>query len=819
MAPVPDDDRKRRRLGDETKGRIADLASGWDTPGAAGAAPDPGPTGPAGNAPRRVKQKTLPPPPPGSVARRELEETILDLTEDLEAESSVPRRVKVPTPPAVAPHRDSIDIDIDVVDDDEDEDDEDLGGGSSDDGGWELVTSAGSGGPRARRPSSVRNGPSESGTVDVSGLIPEKTQPPELLVPVPTVDASALGVATGPASRPPAVDRSGAVGTPRSGPVLGPRPGPPAPPGPPVPPRSGTRTSPPPPPGARVTGAAPLAPGTSTPPSGAVAAVPASGRTSMSVSESRGGDPAGSARGAGRSPVGSMSGRLPLPPDAPAAAPPRPSTTTPPRPTSTPPPGRAARAAFLIDESGLETVPEAARRSNPHLAVPVGEFDSSSTVLEHDKRRLSHEQATIARDPANAVLGIAEPPLTVVKEPPIEVLLDETAAQIGRGDPTTIDPATHRFERGDPTIGADPTGVRLPGDVGPVTPKGRLRTIAQLRRRRGVGGDLRYVWTAIFGLRRARREIAQLEAKEALLQQSRRRHLITLGRTAVTADGFDHPALGRTRELLAGIEEERSRHAGQVTAADAELLRVNRDREAKAQQHAVDLAALDDELAEVAKKLEPLEKEIASVTRRAADLRDAMRRIDEKIAFTEASLSSADAEKTDRDAIQAEIASLKADRKSVQKDEPVLASALDSLHPRIAKLEGARAEARKRRAELEQAELEDQRRVEELLTAIGAKRKVVDRAANDAEAARDKILFELGERLYVDRPDSMAPELSPIDAIDVELGTVDRRTMELREILQSVDRMKIARGIALWILLFTAIGVITALVLGVTPPF
>src|SRR5262249_49921795 len=157
-------------------------------------------------------------------------------------------------------------------------------------------------------------------------------------------------------------------------------------------------------------------------------------------------------------------------------------------------------------------------------------------------------------------------------------------------------------------------------------------------------------------------------------------------------------------------------------------------------------------------------------------------------------------------ALQAEIASLKADRKSFQKDEPALASALDTLQPRIAKLEAARSEARRRRVELEDSERQDQRRTEELLAAIRATRVVVDRPAAHAEVRRDKILFELGEQLYVDRPATMAPELSPIDAIDVELGTVDRRTMELREILQSVDRMKIARGIALWILLLTAIG-------------
>jgi DNA repair exonuclease SbcCD ATPase subunit len=303
-----------------------------------------------------------------------------------------------------------------------------------------------------------------------------------------------------------------------------------------------------------------------------------------------------------------------------------------------------------------------------------------------------------------------------------------------------------------------------------------------------------------------------------MLQQSRHRHLVTLGRTAITADGFDHPTLGDARERLGRVEEERSRHAGQVTAADGELARVTRDREAFAKQSAADLAETDAELVEIGKKLEPLDKEAAGVTRRAADLRDAMRRIDGKIAFTEARLSAADTEQADRGAIQAEIASLKADRKAVQKDEPVLASALDSLHPRIAKLEAARAEARKRRASVEQAELEDQRRTEELLAAIGAKRKVVDRAAADAETLRDKILFELGDRLSVDRPESMSPELAPIDAIDVELGTVDRRTMELREILSSVDRMKLARGIALWILLLAAIGVVAAVALGVPLP-
>src|SRR5690606_34366329 len=105
--------------------------------------------------------------------------------------------------------------------------------------------------------------------------------------------------------------------------------------------------------------------------------------------------------------------------------------------------------------------------------------------------------------------------------------------------------------------------------------------------------------------------------------------------------------------------------------------------------------------------------------------------------------------------------SLKADRIAVHRDEPKIAAALDGLNPRIAGIEARRAEALRRRGELVQHEHDDQRRAEELLAAIGAKRKVMDRAAGDAEALRDKILFELGERLYVDRPDDLASQLVP----------------------------------------------------------
>jgi len=283
-----------------------------------------------------------------------------------------------------------------------------------------------------------------------------------------------------------------------------------------------------------------------------------------------------------------------------------------------------------------------------------------------------------------------------------------------------------------------------------------LRPSAALRRKRGLAGDVRYVFTALFGVRTSRRELAELEHRQGLRQTSRRRHLVTLGRTAVITDTFDHPALGKAREQLQAIEDERSRHAGAVSASDAELERVRRDRDTKAKQYVAALAATDTELAELGKKLEPLEKEALIARRRGQELRESLQRIDKKIADTEGLHNSVKAEKMDKAGILADIASLKADRQSVLRDEPVIAHELDALNPRIAAIEAARNELRRKRGELDKSEAEDQRRTSELLEAIGAKRKVVERAHADAEAARDTALFELGDQLYVDRPKILA---------------------------------------------------------------
>jgi len=415
---------------------------------------------------------------------------------------------------------------------------------------------------------------------------------------------------------------------------------------------------------------------------------------------------------------------------------------------------------------------------DPPGRVPDDEFSRADpTTLDINGAHRANAQVTIVRDAASALLR--EP---VAAPPP------DLAFEAARGDPTTNDNATMR------------------ATVAHATPNQKLRNAAALRRKRGIFGDVRYVFTVLFGVRRAKLELAALEAKQVTRQAERRRHLVTLGRTAATTETIDHDASVIAREALGELEDTRAQHAGAVAAADAELLRVKRDRETRQKAFVGNLSAVESELAQLAKQQEPLDKEVAAIKKRAAELRASLARIDQKIQAAQASLVSVKGGKADPASIQAEIATLKADRKAVERDEPVIAGELDAVMPRVAAIEAARTEAQRKKKDFEAEEQADQRRVEELLVAIGAKRKVVDRATAESEAARDKVLFELGERLYVDRPAGLGALLAPVDEVDLELAEADRRLMELREILGSVDRWKLFRGWAVIIVVLAALG-------------
>jgi hypothetical protein len=120
VAGVPDDERTRRRLGDATKARIEDLASGWSVDSGSKVEPEPLPAPPSPDATPtsapepRARRKTQPPPPPGSVQRKQLEQQILETSDTIDDDAVKPRGEvilatsrlpKLPTQPPPIPAR------------------------------------------------------------------------------------------------------------------------------------------------------------------------------------------------------------------------------------------------------------------------------------------------------------------------------------------------------------------------------------------------------------------------------------------------------------------------------------------------------------------------------------------------------------------------------------------------------------------------------------------------------------------------------------------------------------------------------------------
>lgn len=544
----------------------------------------------------------------------------------------------------------------------------------------------------------------------------------------------------------------------------------------------------------------------------------------------------------------STAAALPLPPPPPAGDQ---SGGTRSKPATRPPPIPAAARAKpdsrpppIGDENEL-TIPDSDHAKRERELTPPPPLAASGFD--------QHQKATVQPDPSKAVMkkildatplpgpdmrpsspGFDIPQMTVKEDAPLGLRVGQghaTAVVDGprgmRGDPTVVptgdddrsggprrgDPSqasTKPFERGDPT-GVEPPAER--GDatvaqVGPIAVSGSVsvRQHVSLPRKRGVLGDVRYVFTVLFGVSRARRESIAVATELAKQLAERKERLVALGRAAVVSERFDHPALTAAREQLATIEDERSQHAGGLEALDSELDQIKRERTKRSKQTAETIAAEEKRVTDVQTKLEPLEREAQGARRRAADLHDQLKRLDARIQLTEASLLSIKTKREDKPAVQAEIATLKADRQSIQRDEPQLAAELDALTPRIAALEAARTEAVTTIAELREAETIDERRVEELVAAIEARRKVVGRSHSDSAAARDKALYGLADRLLIDRPKQLGRAFEPIDELELAIGTNERRAMELRELQGSVDKRAMARGITVMVLIVAAAG-------------
>lgn len=355
----------------------------------------------------------------------------------------------------------------------------------------------------------------------------------------------------------------------------------------------------------------------------------------------------------------------------------------------------------------------------------------------------------------------------------------------------------------------DPTRIEQPGEGSRVaaTTGGQLRRPQAVPRQRGLAGDIRYVFSALFRVTEARRELLSVEEKLDLERTARDQRLIQIARQTIVDAEVVLPIVEEARDDLARIGELRSKRAGVSAAAEAEIVALQRERGDESIDHVEQIKALEGEVIDIVKRLEPLEKRAVVARKKATELQLTIDQLDEQIRKTKASLVSVKGPKGDPAAVEAQIASLRAERQAVAREEPPLAAEVDELDPQIASLGAAQKEATRAIEDLRRREREAKDRVDEMIGAVRARKAVEDRAVAEADRDRDEALKRLGEQLSVDRSSQVSARLRPIDEHDLSIATLERRAFELNELVGGVDRAAIVRGMAV-------LGLAVALVAG-----
>jgi hypothetical protein len=391
-----------------------------------------------------------------------------------------------------------------------------------------------------------------------------------------------------------------------------------------------------------------------------------------------------------------------------------------------------------------------------------------------------------------------------------------TPAHPPRVDTTPAEPAAP-----EPAASArDSAATVLVSEQTPPPPRPRVtasRSVASVRdvptlpRRPGFVGDLRYVLTVAIGTTRIRRELASLEPSITSERTRRGDALIELAAAAIGDDDVTHAGVVAARDDLSSIEERRALHAGATAAADEEIATARREHADDDRRRSTELAGLDAELASTIERLAPLERELAAARRRAADLKTQLADLDARIAATEIRAANR-VGRPDAAAVAAELAALKSERVAAAGAEPAIADELDNLTPRVAGLQATRADTEAAIARARAAQADARRRTDEILAALLARKVVEDRAVADGESERRRALETLGEQLHADRPEELRFELAAIDERDLSLAQKQRRSMELRELLSSIDRAALGRG--LFVTAVALISIVAAVILA-----
>ncbi len=372
-----------------------------------------------------------------------------------------------------------------------------------------------------------------------------------------------------------------------------------------------------------------------------------------------------------------------------------------------------------------------------------------------------------------------------------------------------------RRPRADDTAGEDRTVLQVdPPRLGTANTSGlRPREPETVPRSRGVLGDIRYVFDAMFGVTAARRELAEVQQELEGERHGRDERLRAVARYTIADDAVTLPAVEDARDQLADIEERRSRHAGASAAAQQEIQSIEQERELQAAAWHEEDKRLATELVAIEAKLAPVEKQAASVKRRLADMKATAAGLDKKIGAEERKLVAAKAPRQGPAAVEAHLASLRAERESVMAEEPGLTAELDELEPQISSLQASHADAERDRTNARERETRDAARAIERIDAAKQRRDIEDKTVGDLADEREAALLALGEVLDVERPTGIASRLAGADEHAVAIATHERRVLELQELVAGIDRVALARGIG-WLVLALAgvVGIVWLMV-------
>jgi predicted nucleic acid-binding Zn-ribbon protein len=318
-----------------------------------------------------------------------------------------------------------------------------------------------------------------------------------------------------------------------------------------------------------------------------------------------------------------------------------------------------------------------------------------------------------------------------------------------------------------------------------------------LPRRQGVLGDLRYLFTAIVGVVKTRKQLRDLREKLEVEREARKGLVRLMARELLDSRAVDVDAVREARALLDEVETERARHATDVVAATSVIAALEEDGEAESLAADAEIGRIAGAIADLDQEIEELEHVVAGHHRHLNQKRVEGRRLERRIARLDKRLDSDSAEEVAK--IQSELVAVRAMHETALAAQPRIAAEIQTLLPRIEALQARQAG---REAELPAAQERVQAIEEQYAqrsTAAQARKDAAERAlAATADEVRE-LVAGLGERLCLERPERA--EASPgmarmamVDGCDSAMADIDRQILERSERLRRIDRAAVARG-------------------------